>query len=364
MKITNITEEYFCWKKSRPIANGKHTYTHCGLAIIRIDTDEGISGYGFSGPVLGLNPFSLTEEIKPVLLNQDPMRIEYLWDCMYVPKLIGRKGISTRTISGIDIALWDIRGKALGIPLYRLLGMYRESVPAYIAGGYYEKDKTLKDLQKEMEGYINRGVAGVKMKVGALSIKEDVARVKAVREAIGPDKVLMLDANCAYSYYRGAEFAKRVEEYEIYCLEEPVAPHDYEGMKKIAAKTTIPLAAGENEYTKWGFQELINTEAVPILNPAPFLMGGVTEFLKVAALSQTHCLELAPHGDQTINVSLGTAVSNVSYVEYYPQEYDELWNQVLSHRLELNSNGEICPPDRVGIGFEPNYEVLEPYRII
>lgn len=364
MKITNVTQEYFRWKKGRPITNGKHTYTHLGLAVIRIETDEGITGYGLSGPVLGLNPFSMTEEFREKLIGQDPFRIDYLWDQMYVPKLVGRKGLTTRTISGIDLALWDIKAKAFGLPLYRLLGEYRSSVPVYIAGGYYEKDKTLKDLQTEMESYMAQGVSGVKMKVGALSLKEDAVRVKAVREAIGDQKFLMLDANCAYSYYQAIEFAKRVEEYDIYCLEEPVAPHDYNGMKRVAEKTIIPIASGENEYTKWGFGELMDTGAVPILNPAPFLMGGITEFLKVAAMSQRNCLELAPHGDQTINVSLGASVGNVSYVEYYPEEYDVIWKLAFDHALELDTDGKLCPPDRNGIGFEPDYRRLEPYRVI
>ena len=174
----------------------------------------------------------------------------------------------------------------------------------------------------------------------------------------------MLDANCGYSSHRAIQFARQVEEYDIYCLEEPVAPHDYDGMKKVAEKTVIPLASGENEYTRWGFRELIDTGAVPILNPAPFLMGGVTEFLKTAALSQAHCLELAPHGDQTINVSLGAAVGNVSYIEYYPPEYDQVWHEAFSHSLEIDREGRLQPPERPGIGFEPDYRVLDRFRII
>lgn len=143
-----------------------------------------------------------------------------------------------------------------------------------------------------------------------------------------------------------------------------MAPHDYDGMKKVAEKTVIPLASGENEYTRWGFRELIDTGAVPILNPAPFLMGGVTEFLKTAALSQAHCLELAPHGDQTINVSLGAAVGNVSYIEYYPPEYDQVWHEAFSHSLEIDREGRLQPPERPGIGFEPDYRVLDRFRII
>ena len=364
MKITNVRHEAFRWPRSKVLTNGMHTYTHCGLSIITIETDEGLTGYGFSGPLLGMDPFMMADALKPQLIGEDPLYTERIWKKLYSPKLIGRRGMSTRSVSGIDIALWDIKAKKAGLPLYKLLGGCRDKVPAYIGGGYYGKNKTLSDLQKEMEGYIALGVAGVKMKVGALSFREDAARVKAVREAIGPHKILMIDANCAYKAHEAIQFARHIEEYDVYCFEEPVMPDDYEGMQKIARATAIPLAAGENEYTKYGFRDLIATGAVPILNPAPFLNGGVTETMKIVALAQAHNLEVAPHGDQTINVTVGAAAENVSYVEYYPQEYDALLNEAFDIRLALDSDGMMSPPDRPGMGFEPNYSVLDPYRIL
>lgn len=364
MKITNVRHEFFKWERSNPLTNGQHTYTHCGLSILTIETDEGITGYGFSGPVLGMDPFLLTGEFTARLIGEDPLNHERIWNLLYIPKLVGRRGISTRTISGIDIALWDIKAKCAGLPLYKLLGGYRTSVPAYIAGGYYAPGKTLEDLQNEVSRYIDSGVNGVKIKVGALSFREDAKRVKAVREAIGPDKFLMLDANCAYQSHQAVQFAKMIEEYDIYCFEEPVLPDDYEGMQKIARATSIPLAAGENEYTKYGFRDLILTRAVPILNPAPFLNGGITETMKLAAMSQAFNLELAPHGDQTINITIGAAVPNVSYVEYYPEEYDALWNHIFDYQITIDKNGNMTAPDRPGIGFTPDYGVLNPHRIL
>ncbi len=363
MKITNVKHEFFKWKRSKPLTNGQHTYTHCGLSILTLETDDGITGYGYSGPVLGMDPFLLTEEFKEKLIGEDPLNHERIWSKLYIPKLVGRRGLSTRTISGIDIALWDIKAKTAGLPLYKLLGGYRTKIPAYIAGGYYGPDKTIKDLQQEAAGYVETGVQGVKIKVGALSFREDALRVKAVREAIGPDKFLMLDANCAYRSHQAIQFAKMVEEYDIYCFEEPVIPDDYEGMKKLAQATSIPLAAGENEYTKYGFRDLILTRAVPILNPAPFLNGGITETMKLAAMSQAFNLELAPHGDQTINVTVGAAVPNVSYVEYYPESYDALWNHIFDHSITIDSQGNMTAPEQAGIGFVPNYQVLNPHRL-
>ena len=131
------------------------------------------------------------------------------------------------------------------------------------------------------------------MKIGAVPINEDVARVKAVREAIGPDVKLLVDANCAYRYYEAIQLARRAEEYDLFWFEEPVQPDDYDGFRKIAAATAIPIATGENEYTKHGFRDLIATQAVAILNPDARYMGGVTEFMKVAAMAQAHGLDIA-----------------------------------------------------------------------
>ena len=271
MKITNVHVERYRWPKEKPIANGKHLYTHNDLNLLVIDTDEGITGYGCSWAI------EFADSMGQAIIGEDPLNNERLWQKIYVPKFIGRRGTSCKTVSAIDIALWDIKAKAAGMPLYRLLGGYRESVPCYVAGGYYAKDKGLRELQQEMEEYISWGVKAVKMKVGALSLKEDAARVKAVRQAIGPDTKLMLDANCSYRFFEAIEFAHMVEEYEPYWFEEPVDADDYDGYRKVAAKTIIPLAGGENEVTRFGFRDLINTQAVSFLNPDAASLGGVTE---------------------------------------------------------------------------------------
>ena len=207
MKITKVYCEHYRWPKEKPIANGKHVYTHNELNRVCVETDEGITGYGSSWAVHNI------EEIAAPIIGEDPLNTERLWSKLYVPKFLGRRGNTLWTISAIDIALWDIRSKVTKLPLYQLLGGYRESIPFYIAGGYYGPDKGIPELQKEMEQYVSWGAKAVKMKVGALSIKEDAARVKAVREVIGEDVKLLLDANCAYRPYEAIEFSRQVEEY-------------------------------------------------------------------------------------------------------------------------------------------------------
>jgi L-alanine-DL-glutamate epimerase-like enolase superfamily enzyme len=363
VKITDVSTEHFVWPRLRPITNGKHTYTHSGLGLVKIETDEGITGIGLGGNRHSGIIREANEYFKSLLIGEDPINVERLWHKMWVPKLVGRRGITTRAISAIDIGLWDIRAKVAGLPLYKLLGGFRDSVPSYVAGGYYEDGKGLKELAEEVEEHVENGARGVKMKVGAVPISEDVERVRAVREAIGPDVKLLVDANCAYRYYEALQFAKRVEEFDPFWFEEPIAPDDYDGHRKLAESTTIPIATGENEYTRYGFRDLINTGGVAVLNADAKILGGVTEWLKVAALAQAHDLDVAPHGSQDIHVHLVAAMSNGLILEFGSERMNPLVSTMYHHTVTLNKDGTVSPPDVPGIGVDPNYEVLSQYRV-
>lgn len=361
MKITEMTTEEYRWPRTKPITNGKHTYTHSGLALVKIETDEGVTGIGLGGG--GLIGQATIETLKSQLIGEDPIDVERLWHKMWVPKLIGRRGLTTRAISAIDIGLWDLRAKVAGLPLYKLLGGYRDRVPTYIAGGYYEEGKGLKELAQEMEDNVAMGARAIKMKVGALPLRDDAERVKTVRKAVGPDVKVMVDANCAYRYYEAIQFAKRIEDYDVFWFEEPIAADDYVGHRKIAAATTIPIATGENEYTRYGFRDLIAQEAVAVLNADAKVLGGVTEFMKVVALAQAHDLDIAPHGSQDIHVHLVAAIANGLILEFYRDTVDPMWGKMYKYTLRLNDDGTVSPPDVPGVGVDPNYEELEPYRI-
>lgn len=243
------------------------------------------------------------------------------------------------------------------------VGDIRVLVPIYVAGGYYEEGKGLKERAQEMESNIEMGARAVKMKVGAVSIREDVERVKTVREAVGPDVKVLVDANCAYRYFEAIQLAKRIEDYDVFWFEEPVAPDDYAGHRKLAQATTIPIASGENEYTKFGFRDLIAEEAVAVLNADAQIMGGVTEWMKVAALAQAHHIDVAPHGSQDIHVHLVAAVSNGLILEFYRDTTNPMWGKTYRETLRINSDGTVSPPDVPGIGADPNHEELAPYRV-
>jgi L-alanine-DL-glutamate epimerase-like enolase superfamily enzyme len=200
------------------------------------------------------------------------------------------------------------------------------------------------------------------MKVGGAPINEDVERVRVVRESVGPNVKVMMDANCAYRYFEAIELARKCEKYDVYWFEEPVNPDDYEGHKLISQATIIPIATGENEYTRYGFRDLIENRCAAIIQPDALIMGGISEFMKVAALAQAHDLPIAPHGNQDVHVHLVSAIPNGLTVEYYRGSTDPMWGTMFKETLMVE-DGHVSPPDRPGIGIELNEEALEPYRV-
>ncbi len=364
MKITTLTMETYRWKRATPIRNGMYVYPTAGLNVVKVETNEGFSGIGLAGGVQGAEEIgaAILEHFAQVVVGQDPFDTERIWDNMWQPKLVGRRGITTRVISGIDIALWDLKGQITGLPVYKLLGGYTNKVPVYIAGGYYEEGKGLGELAEEMTTAVELGARAVKMKIGGAPINEDVERVRVVREAIGPDAKLMVDANCAYRHFEAQEIARKMEPYDVFWFEEPVNPDDYEGHRLVSRSTTIPVATGENEYTRYGFRELIEGRCCDILQPDGLIMGGVTEFMKVAALAQAHDLLIAPHGNQDVHVHLVSAIPNGLTVEYYSNSTDPMWGHMFNETLMVE-DGHVSPPDRPGFGISLNEEALAPHRV-
>ena len=358
MNITEITHREYRWPRRKPIRNGMFTYTDVTLSVVEVATDVGLIGLGLGSA----NP-SLLERFKPLLIGEDPFNVERLWHALWVPKLVGRRGTETRTISTLDIALWDLIGKATGKSVHQLLGGYAERIPVYIAGGYYEEDKGLNELAEEMAENVRMGARAVKMKIGGAPIREDVERVRIVRETVGPDVAVMVDANNAYSAHEAIRIAAQLEEFDIYWFEEPVGPDDYAGCARVAQATNIPIATGENEYTRYGFRDLIQHEAASILNADANICGGVTEFRRIAALAAAHDLVIAPHGSQDIHIHLVTGIPNGLILEYYRDTVDPMWGKTFEEPLMLDADGMLAPPERPGFGITLNEEALAQYRV-
>ena len=367
MKITDVTVQRYAWPRPQPISNGKYTYVDVSLNLVHIQTDEGVTGVGWGGGTASGQGSDLTTTLidyfKPILVGEDPFNYRRIWANMWLPKLVGRRGLSTRVISAIDIALWDLMGKIVNKPVYKLLGGYRDRIPAYIAGGYYEEGKGLRELAQEMEENLLLGAKAIKMKIGGVPINQDVERVRVVRETIGPDIKLLVDANNAYSAHEAIEIARKMEKYEPFWFEEPVAPDDYRGHGRVARATSIPIATGENEYTRYGFRDLIDHDAAAIFNADAQILGGLTEFMGVAALAAAQDLLIAPHGAQEVHIHAVCAISNGLILEFYRETVDPLRMQIFEEPMKLDAEGYVAAPDRPGLGITPNYELLERYRL-
>ncbi len=366
MKVTRVSAEVYAKPHDPPITNGKYTYTHSKNVVVRIQTDEGIEGVGICGG-LGLPSgrdvlVTVVENMSEAVIGEDPFNVERIWDRLYQPKIFGRKGLTTRALSAIDIALWDVIARAVGQPLYRLLGGYTDEVRAYIAGGYYAEGKGIPELRDEMLGYVEQGATAVKMKIGAVSLREDERRVAAVRDAIGDEVDLLVDANNAYVTADAVRMARILESYDAFWFEEPVSPDNMRGSAAVANSSSVPVAAGENEYTRWGFRELFESDAVRIANPDAMVLGGITEYRRIAALASAHEIPIAPHGLQEIHIHLLAAFPFPLILEYYNPNVAGL-NEVMFHeKLELTDRGTVMLPQGPGLGVEFNWEALKQYR--
>lgn len=277
---------------------------------VEVTTDDGVTGFCPAAA-----PPSLVEgPIKRAIVGENPLEIERIWTQMWQgwrhPKMD-----DLMAISKVDIAIWDLAGKLLGQPVWRLLGGARRRVRAYGAGGMYREGKDVAGLVGEMMGFVEDGFRAVKMKVAWIPFAEDVARVRAVREAIGPDVDLMVDANHAWLPHEAIKFGRAVEKYDIYWLEEPVAPWDYRGCAEVARALDIPIATGENVGALPLWRDMIDARACDILNADALYCGGPTEWRRIAALAHAHSLPMAPHGNGHVHAQLVGGVPNGTIVE-------------------------------------------------
>lgn len=384
MTIRRILVDRIAAPLSRPFWMSLEPYTTASELIVRIETDDGLTGIGeIHGRPMDQIAAIISGTFAPLLVGQDPMDHERHWSAMFAyahtragarlsaaegqPHFgAGAKPQIMAAIAGIDIALWDLKGKISGQSVSKLLGASRTTVPCYASGGYYGPagEADIDGLVAEMRSYVDLGFPAVKMKVGGLSIDEDVSRVAAVREAIGPAIGLMLDANVAYDVPTAIAAARAYEPYAITWFEEPV--HWYDGvfgLAQVAAATTIPIASGESELHRWGCRDLILHAGIRIMQFDATRAGGVTEWLRVAAYAAAHGVGMAPHHDPQVHGQLIAAVPNGHVQEVFPNPVrDPLWADLFTGRPEIE-NGVLRVPDRPGFGFDLDPEGLARFGV-
>ncbi|MBM3956984.1 MAG: mandelate racemase/muconate lactonizing enzyme family protein [Gemmatimonadetes bacterium] len=357
MTITELRAATVVVPLDQEAAIAKRAITERHYCLVRARNRTGIEGIGFCyvGSLGGrLATVAVTDLLRDKVVGRDPHQVEAIWDDMFHDTLLhGRRGSVLRAISAIDIALWDLMAKEAGLPLYRLLGACREeTVPAYASGGYFKPGKTVQDLADEVRGYADRGFRAVKIKIGRVPVDEDVARIRACREAIGPNVQLFTDANNAWRDVPTAIRAIRAfEESGVDWLEEPVPPDDIEASAAVARAVNVPIATGEIEATRWGFQALIQAGAASILQPDAAVCGGITEWRRIAALAAGHGIPVAPHWFADLHVHLVASTPNATWVEYFPDTKVLNFMRLLKSSLEV-VGGDLVLPKVPGLGIE------------
>jgi len=357
MKIKEIVPRVLSWEIEGGFRNPVMTWTHKNVVLVFVICDDGTVGVGecwASGADPRALVATLEDDVAPRLIGADPLAIGTAWEgTNKLAHISARHGILRAAIAGIDIALWDIMGKAAGLPVWKLLGGFTDRVFPYASAGLYAPGKTPEDQGQEMADYVAKGFEGVKMKIGGASFDEDAARVKAVREAIGPDRRLMIDALCVMTPYQAMRFAAAVESYDIYWFEQPVKADDIRGLATVNQHGPIPVSANENAYDRTHFRELITEDAARFIQFDVLVLGGLTEGRRIAALAEAWHLPVTLHHAASVvcmaaNLHLAAGVPNCDSVEYH-MLHQWLFDHAPGSGWALE-NGYIRMGDEPGLG--------------
>jgi L-alanine-DL-glutamate epimerase-like enolase superfamily enzyme len=340
--------------------------------VVKIETDEGLTGWGEAKAGVGSAASAhglaaiINQDYAPLLVGQDPRDIARLWDVLYntpregyalarghvLPQL-GRRGLSVSAIAGVDLALWDILGKSLGAPVWRLLGGRRaERMPAYASGGWADETR----IGEQLLSYVDKGgFRAVKMRVGVMDgdPHRSAARVRAARKALGPDVKLMADAHGTWTVAEAKAFCRMVEDCDLFWLEEPVTADDKTGLAEVRRASSIPISTGESEFTRHDFREIAELRGADILQPDLAIAGGITEGVRIGALASAFNLRLAPHlwsGAPAFAAGLALAASqSAGFILEYSLGANPLLHELVHERFPV-VDGQLEIPDRPGLG--------------
>jgi L-rhamnonate dehydratase len=343
--------------------------------LVQVITDEGLTGVGTVGAANGHALFTIENHLKYVVLDQNPFDVEMLWERMFRESInYGRKGMALEAISAIDIALWDIMGKATGQPVYNLLGgKTRDRIQAYASKLY--ATEALDELAAEAQGYLDQGFKAMKQRFaygprqGRAGMQRNLELVRTVRDVVGPDVELAADAYMGWDVRYAIRMVKMLEDagLNLAWVEEPLMPDDVAGYAQVSAECDTLISGGEHEFTRYGFRELIGQHAVDIVQLDVNRAGGITEARKIWAMAAAHDLPVLPHSGQLHNAHLIMAHMNSPLAEYFPPpvgapDPNELFWTLFTGEPRAE-NGYITLSDAPGLGLEINWEVVNRHRV-
>ena len=387
MKIISIKSHVLRYELDKELGYSQQYYKHRTAHLVEVETDEGITGWGECfgpGNIALANKYIVEKVIQPLIKGDDPLKKEYIWHKVYnLLRDSGQKGMPIQALSGIDIALWDILAKKSNLPLYQLLGgKTNDKIPVYGYGMMLQK-KTVQELcelfKNEASQIKEKNFKAMKMKIG-MGPKEDLKLVSAVRDTIGSEFKLMVDANHAYNKNDALYVGKGLDEMNIYWFEEPVAPEDYDGYKELKEKLKTNIAGGEAEFTKYGWNQLLKNNCIDIAQPEVCGLGGITEYLKVSALAQSNFIPIVNHVwgsaiSVAVNLHLLTTLPDMpgglfptkSMLEFDTTEKNIFITDLAEEKFSIldqvkNKNGFASPLENIGIGINPNKDFIKKYE--
>jgi len=357
LKITAVETDLLKRPPGTPIYDAIHQLSvDSGSVVLRIRTDAGITGWADCsfGMIAGgprVVQTILEHEVKPVLLGKDPAfprRIRAdLWKAL---EYNGVGGVVQFAIAAADIAIWDILGKSAGLPVYKMLGAYRDRLPVYaMCGWYYDNDDDLSRYRRSLTEAMEQGYHAVKIKVGRGAIDDDARRIRLAFDIVGKGKRVMVDANQVFNRNEALRRGRVYQEMGCFWYEEPLPPHDMEGYTLLAKELDMRIATGENLATKYAFVDLIERRAADVVQPDNRRAGGVTEWMEIAAIADGHGLELASHGGGSTNLNMLLAMPNAIYME--------------TSGPRKMVDGEVAAPEAPGMSSEPAEADIRKYKI-
>ncbi len=348
MKITGIDTTLVEVPLDEPIGTAIHSIASVGCVLVEVRTAEDITGQSFVFTINAARLWAFDEMIRGLAhaaIGRDPHETEGIWHDLWVEvNPTGHKGVTISAMSAIDIACWDAVGRAASLPLHKLFGSCRTEIATYASSGLW-LSTPLDRLAAEAAAFVERGFQAIKLRLGRDRIADDVARVRTVREAIGPDIGLLVDANQKFSPKHAIALGRKLEEFDLVWFEEPVAAGNLTGHAEVRAALTTPIASGETEYTRYGMQAMIDAGAADILMPDLQRIGGYTEFHKAAATAAANHLPVSTHFFTEHSLAVAGSTANCVSVEHI-----DWFAPLFVEEIELD-DGKLVIPERPGTGF-------------
>ena len=355
MKVTRVETRCVTVKLDKPIGSALGQLHSFGCILVFVHCDSGVVGENL---IFTLNARrtrvlqSMVEEMADLIIGRDAGHIAGFWARAWRDiNFLGHKGVTVVGISALDGALWDALGKMSNLPLYRILGGAQDRVPVYHSGGLWLSSSD-KELVAEAERFAAAGFRAMKMRLGSPEPATDVARVRAVRTAIGPKIKLMADANQGLTESQAIRLGRALEEFDLTWFEEPLPAWDLDGLARVAAALDTPIASGETEYTRYGFRRMLELRSADILMPDLQRVGGVSEFIRVGHMAESYDIPVSSHLFPETSLQVLGALANTIYLEYMPW-FSKLYNETIKF-----AEGQAIVPERPGWGFTFNQDYV------